>query len=506
MGARQFVSKPVLHAKNPDVVALAEQSWKALANMRPRTVFRFASGLVRVQEGPTAVLQALTLERLGHELLRAAKWITTTPNGEEIPGRPPRHLLQDMLAHPDPPMPSLVQVVSMPVFTSSGELIVTPGYDEESGIFLVVPSDLEDWTDDFKTIQHPSRDDVKWAIKEIEELLHDFPFVGPADKAHTIALFLLPFVRSLITGPTPLHLMFKPTAGTGATLLAKVLTEAVTGAELTIRTLTSWPQEQQRTLTAALLEGPAYLLLDNVHELDSATLAGALTAGCWSDRRMGSSETASIPVRCAWIATGNNPTLSSELRRRTIPIRLDARMEHPEAREHFRHPNLPIYVKEHRPLFVRAAIILVRAWQAAGQPRGTRTLGMYESWAQVLGGILDVTGVSGLLTNLDELRAPDAEAQAWSQFFARWWEEHEGAIVGVSDVFPLIDSETDGPIDLGLDNGHQRTDDSQKMVLGKRLSERRDRIIGGYRLVEAGKAQRAQQWRLVLESAGEGSE
>jgi hypothetical protein len=411
-----------------------------------------------------------------------------------------------MLAHPDPPLPTLVQVVSMPVFTSSGELIVTSGYDEKSGIFLVVPPDLEDWTDDFKSIQHPSPHDVKWAVQEIDELLQDFPFVGPADKAHVIALFLLPFVRQLIDGPTPLHLMFKPTPGTGATLLAKVVTESVTGAELKIQTLTSWNQEQQRTLTAALSCGPSYLLLDNVHELDSVALAGALTAGCWSDRKMGSSETLSIPVHCGWIASGNNPTLSPEIRRRTIPIHLDAKVEHPEARQHFRHPNLPIYAKEHRPLFVQAAIILVRAWQAAGKPHGTKTLGMYEDWAQVLGGILKVAGVAGFLTNLSELHAPDLETQAWSQFFARWWEEHDSAVVGVSDVFPLIDSETDGPIDLGLDNGHQRTDEAKKMVLGKKLSERRDRIIGGYRLDAAGKAQRAQQWRLVVESGGEGSE
>ena len=33
---------------------------------------------------------------------------------------------------------------------------------------------------------------------------------------------LLPFVRELIDGPTPLHLIEKPTPGTGGTLLATV--------------------------------------------------------------------------------------------------------------------------------------------------------------------------------------------------------------------------------------------------------------------------------------------
>ena len=39
-------------------------------------------------------------------------------------------------------------------------------------------------------------------------------------KAHAIALMFLPFVRDSITSPTPLHLIHKPTVGTGSTLLA----------------------------------------------------------------------------------------------------------------------------------------------------------------------------------------------------------------------------------------------------------------------------------------------
>jgi hypothetical protein len=401
-----------------------------------------------------------------------------------------------MLAHPNAPIPALNQVVSMPVFTSRGRLVVTPGFDEESGIFLAPPSDLKDSLELLGRLERPSQEQVQEALCCIDELLHDFPFVSPSDKAHTVALFLLPFVRAQIDGPTPLHLMFKPTPGTGATLLASVVSQAVTGAELEVLSLSEWEPEQQRTLTAVLSKAPTYLLLDNAHKLEGKPLAAAITAPVWTDRRMGSSDPPSIPIHCAWIATGNNPVLSSEIRRRTIPIHLDAKTENPEHRTQFRHPNIRQFVREQRPRLVQAAITLIRGWQTAGSPRGTRTLGNFESWAQVLGGILDAAQVEGFLKNLDELHAPDAETVAWTQFYGRWWAAHEGKAVGVAQVYRLIDSDTDGPIDLHLDDGGGRDENARKTVLGKRLAERRDRIIGGFRLVSVGKAQRAAQWRL----------
>ncbi len=57
----------------------------------------------------------------------------------------------------------------------------------------------------------------------IGDLLGDFPFVDEADKANVLALYLLPFARELIDGPTPLHLIEKPSPGSGASLLLDAL-------------------------------------------------------------------------------------------------------------------------------------------------------------------------------------------------------------------------------------------------------------------------------------------
>jgi hypothetical protein len=200
--------------------------------------------------------------------------------------------------------------------------------------------------------------------------------------------------------------------------------------------------------------------------------------------------------------------LSSEIRRRSIPIHLDAGTERPEGRTGFRHKHLLAYVHQERPNLVKAAVILVRAWQAAGKPRGVRTLGMFESWAEVIGGILDVAQVRGFLSNLRELEAPDTESAEWARFFSRWWSEYRDDVVGVASLYPLLEGDdNDDPIDLALDTGHHRDESAQRMVLGRRLAERRSRIIGGFRLVDAGTAQRAQQWRLErVDQQGEGED
>jgi putative DNA primase/helicase len=50
------------------------------------------------------------------------------------------------------------------------------------------------------------------------------------------------------------------------------------------------------------------------------------------------SETVGLPVRCGWIATGNNLLLSDEMTRRTVRVHLDSGEEFPETRNGVRHP------------------------------------------------------------------------------------------------------------------------------------------------------------------------
>jgi len=230
--------------------------------------------------------------------------------------------------------------------------------------------------------------------------------------------------------------------------------------------------------------------------LESSALSAAITSAIWEDRILGHSDMVRLPVRCGWIATGNNPVLSSEIARRTIRIRLDAKIDRPWLRDKdkFRRPNLKEWAASHRANLVWAALSLVQAWIAAGKPKAlnTPTMGMFESWAVVIGGILQVAGIEGFLNNLSEFyEESDAEGSIWRAVVSAWWDRFEDREVGVSILWDLI-SDLDEPLDLGQGN-----EKSQKTRLGKLLVRMRDRQFDNLRIVKAGERQRAKMWRLL---------
>jgi hypothetical protein len=63
------------------------------------------------------------------------------------------------------------------------------------------------------------------------------------------------------------------------------------------------------------------------------------------------------------------------------------------------------WVHANRGELVWSLLTLAQAWVAVGKPRGAVTLGSYESWARVIGGILDVAGIQGFLGNVKEFQA-----------------------------------------------------------------------------------------------------
>jgi hypothetical protein len=233
-----------------------------------------------------------------------------------------------------------------------------------------------------------------------------------------VAALVAPFARDLIDGPTPLHEVEAPSPGTGKTLLVDLLTYPALGRPLAAMTEGKDEDEWRKRLFAKLRTAPTALLLDNIkRRLDSGALASAITSyPQWEDRILGVSEVARVPVRCVWLLTGNNPALSSEMTRRTVRIRLDAKQDRPWLREGFRHADIREWVRANRGQRVWAALTLVQAWIAKGRPEGERTLGMFERWAKVMGSILEVGLIPGFLKNLDwgQLAEHDPrDPQAW---------------------------------------------------------------------------------------------
>ncbi len=198
------------------------------------------------------------------------------------------------------------------------------------------------YLDPFRLVGGAEQMPAKKALTWLRDELGDFPFADEgAGLAHTLCLLLQPFVRPLIHGPTPLYLIDAPARGTGKGLLADVAGLVALGEPAAVMSLTNDADELEKRITSLLLTAAPMVLLDNVSRLHAAPLAAVLTATTWRGRVLGELRMVAVPNRATWVATGNNVTLSDELVRRVIPIRLDAGVERPEERKGFRKPTCP---------------------------------------------------------------------------------------------------------------------------------------------------------------------
>ncbi len=483
--------RPGIDAGNLSLPDVTAQAWAALVdNNDPAHLFRYAGQVVRLEldEDSRLVVRALSPERLRHELARAARWYTIKRSAE-VDALPPLHVVQDMLASPEPPLPILTRITETPIFARGGRLVNTPGYDPASGILyapavgLIVPA----------IPPAPTAEDVKRArCLILDELMGDFPFISEAERTNAVALMILPYVRDLIAGPTPLHLIEAPTAGCGKGLLADVCTQPAVGDHIGTITDGRDDDEWRKRISTKLREATPLIMLDNItRPLDSGSLASALTANVWTDRILGTNDGLRVPVRCVWAATANNPVMSTEIARRCVRIRLDPMIDRPWQREGFRHENLRGWMADHRGELVAATLTLIQDWVAAGMPQATVTLGSFERWAAVIGGILANAQVPDFLTNLNEFyEAADLEGAIWRQFVAIWWEKYQSGQVGASDLFDLA-ATVDG-FDFGKGG-----DRSQKVSFGVQLTRQRDRVFDTYRIVFAGISHKVKKWRLM---------
>ncbi len=486
------LERPTLNAGNRNLSEISAATLKVLiAANEPPFMFRHADMLSRVQvsDDGSTIIRQLSENSLRHILAKIIDWFVTK-KGFQVPELPPLHVVRDILVMPEPPFPIITRVVRSPIFAADGTLRTKPGYDAASRTFYEPPEGF-----DVRIPDKPVTEDTAYARDTIADLLVDFPFTGEPERTHAVGLLLLPFARELIDGPTPLHLIEKPSPGTGAGLLTDVLTSVFLGHSAATMTEGRDEDEWRKRIMAKLLSHNDVVVIDNLRRrLESSALSAALTSLVFEDRILGKTAMVRVPVKMTWIATGNNPALSNEMTRRTVRIRLDSKIDRPWLREGFQHPNLRGYVAKEREKLVFAALVLIQDWIIKGKPEGNTLLGSFESWAKVIGGILGNAGFDGFLDNLDELyEASDAEGEAWRTLIARWFEAHGEDEVGVNNIYTLVAPADGDPIDLDLGKENER---SQKIRFGKMLQQMRDRQFAGKRIVKGGTKQRAQQWRL----------
>jgi hypothetical protein len=488
--SREGAARIVIDVTQMDTPALTKRAIDALVKWNnPPTFFRQNADIVRwsFDEFGRSKIKPASVSMMLLALAQSARYVKYRKE-EFIDVEPPRTLVESVLVTPQIPLPGLRGLAIAPFFTASGELIVKPGYDASSQVYLALDVIVPE------VPGNPTKSQFVEAVDLIKDLFLDFPFKGDADRAHAVALLLLPFVREMIIGPTPLHVCNAPEVETGKTLLVETALLPGCG-HVSPTTFGRDEAEQGKKLIGMLKHGRPAALFDNLKgTIDSAPLEAVITSyPNYSDRVLGGNDSPEFPNRATWVVTSNNAKLSTDLVSRSVSIRIDAQVEHPSERGGFRHPELQAYAAENRGRLIAAACTMIQAWIFAGRPpMKVQPPSRFSAWARVVGGILEHAGIGGFLANSKELRrSADVAREALRAFVSDWAHAYGEHDVAAKELLPLA-------LSAGVDLGYGE-EASKLSKLGKSvLSVNEDRIFDGHRI-----DRRDRLWGLVCVSASQ---
>lgn len=378
-------------------------------------------------------------------------------------------------------IPTLNRFAEIPIFDEHGNLIDSPGYHENARAYVTIPKGYDP--------EMPV--DTAWEL--IDDLFQNFPFEAVSDKTAAVSFILTAVMRDRIKGPTPLYRFEAPSPGTGKSLLCEALCEIVTPFPQD-HDLSKEPEEVRKTLTSALMLMPAVIRFDNVERMASPSLNRALTAYMWGDRILGGNLEVKIPVRNLWAATLNNPELTPEIFRRSVRVRLNAQIDHPESRPEssfIHHPLIP-WVRKNRGILI-SAFVSVAKFGLESTASKLPSMGSYEDWVSILAPILETNGYKDFLEGRDEDRefSETEGVQAFRSFISKWVEQYGGERVSFSSLLELAQTIP------ALANRESRDGKIGARALGYLLRANRGRVIEGAHIQKAGRSGSSRAWQLL---------
>ena len=379
-------------------------------------------GIDRPDDAPHIL--SLSLPGLRERLTRVARFVTVCESkegeSETKPAHPPKWCYEAIAARGQwSVIRSLAGVVTAPVLRPDGSVLNSAGYDPQTWL-LFDPQGVS-----FPIIDRPSHGDAIHAAASLMDLIADFPFSKPDHRATWLAFLLTALARFAFTGPAPLFLVDANIRGSGKSLLCDLVSLIVTGREMSRMSNPKDDDECRKRITALALAGDTLCLIDNIiGGLGCASLDAALTGTVWKDRILKASEIVELPLLVTWSATGNNVVMHADTSRRVAHIRLDSRLENPEQRDGFKHPNLKTYVRQQRPKLLADALTILAAFCRAGRPQQKLpTWGSFEGWSDLVRQAIVWCGQPDPgATRTELVEQSDREAIALRELLAGWDE------------------------------------------------------------------------------------
>jgi hypothetical protein len=337
--------------------------------------------------------------------------------------------------------PGIKGVITTPTLRADGTLLVEPGYDRATRLYHAkdVALDLS-WLP-----TNPTQHDAMRALKLLNALLDEFPFVGAVDLSVALSGLITPVVRGAIA-VAPLVAVRATTAGTGKSFLVDITSVIATGRICPVVSASKDPNETEKRLVGLLLAGYPIISLDNMNgELGGDLLCQAVERPLVLVRRLGGSDLFEIESHATLFATGNALRVLGDMTRRTLISTLDAQMERPELRTFQKKPVDEIILCCGR--YVAACLTIVLAYQRAGCPDKMPPLVSFEDWSDHVRSALVWLGCTDPVASMETAREEDPELAELREVAGLWWKHLQLSEWTLRDV--VVEAEKHKPTQVG---------------------------------------------------------
>lgn len=345
-------------------------------------------------------------------------------------------------------------ITSAPLLHADGAIRAEEGYDPETRLWCerVPPLTVPD---------RPMREEAESALRRLRQHFRSFAFADAArvtlpgattsvvDRHESPGADESAFLCALLTAVcrpclplAPALLICAPQysgAGTGKGLLVRAICAIAFGKHPAAITAGGTPEELEKRIGSALMDARPTLFLDNVNgtALKSDLLASAIAENPAEIRPLGQSKTVRLNST-AWICvTGNGLTLSEDLTRRFLTVKLDAGVEDPEARD-FRTD----FVAETQAARAQLLTDLLSIWrwgrQQSERLQHGRPMGSFPDWARWCRDPLLALGCKDPALRIAEAKAQDPRRQEVVEIFRAWWKEHGEQPVKLAELSATV--------------------------------------------------------------------
>jgi hypothetical protein len=365
----------------------------------------------------TKTAQFTTVDKpyMRDKLCRAANWYKLNTRATAwVPADAPEDVGAIILARSGEwHFPSVAGIVAAPTMRPDGTILDQVGYDPATRLLLIDTLQMS------PIPAEPTRADALAALRLIEGLLTEFPFINEVAKAVAVSALITPVVRGAFP-VAPMHIADAPVPASGKSYLFDTASTIAIGQRMAVITAGRDEAETEKRLGAAVIGGQPLICLDNVNgELRGDALSQLVERPRPQVRPLGSSKLVEVDAAAiTFFANGNNIQIAGDLCRRVIYTRLDPKMERPETREFEGDPVATVL--KSRGAYIAAALTIVRAYIVAGMPGRKPRLASYEKWSDMVRSALTWLDLADPVDSMKIVWAHDSDSTALKDLLLAW--------------------------------------------------------------------------------------